>query len=569
MNSTRRLLRRMNSLFLRASNAAARRLNTHFYLYLAAALSVVIIIDAMSLRAVVDLRERAYDTIVRYRIIVPKPDPDIVIVDINEASLAAMAKEYGRWPWPRQVLGEFVERLEEQKPKAIVFDILFADADVFNPESDAYFNEVIAGTANTFFPMLRLPPESDRLSQVKPAMIPGAENIGGASDAVDTVAVVLPHFPAALASARLGTNNIYPDADGVARRYRLWHAVHGWRLPSLPLRVAQVLGYTEAPPTTDMLINWRGKPFSYHYVSFSDVFLDTQKKQRIRPPAEFRGKIVLIGSTAPGLFDIKATSMAREFPGVEILATAIDNLAHRDWIRTPKTSLINALVALLIVWATACGLYRNPDSDRFNRVFGLSQITLIAFSYMTINLTSYFLNLAGPVFLGLIYFSMARLYSFATARALEKSAVSRTLAGSEGSDATLLLVQIRGGEGVVSAGFLSRLCKSLLAVGAESKDVEVLKGRQRGIWGLFDATVAVSWAYQPSDASRRARVEADVRAIRERLPELVARLRVNDEEVAAVSVADAALGGGTESEVRARWRRLFAAALANANDRRE
>jgi CHASE2 domain-containing sensor protein len=567
MNLPRTLLRRIDSLSRHASTAIARRLRTNFYLYLAAAFSLFIVIDALGLRAIVDMRQRSYDMVIRYRIIVPKPDPDIVIVDINEASLAAMAKEYGRWPWPRQVLGEFVEKLEEQAPKAVVFDILFSDPDVFNPDSDASFNEVIAGTSNTFFPMLRLPPESDRLSQVNPAVIPGVERIEGASDAAGTVAVILPHFEAALASARLGTNNIYPDADGVARRYRLWHDVHGWRLSSLPLKVAQALGSKEAPPTTDMLINWRGSPFTYRYLSFGDVFLDMQKKERIRPRDEFRGKIVLIGSTAPSLFDIKATSMAREFPGVEILATAIDNLTHRDWIRTPKTSLTNALVALLIVWAMGVALYRNPDSDRFNRLFGLSQIALLAFSYATINLTSYFLNLTGPVFLGLIYFSIARVYSFATARALEKSAVARTLASSEGSGATLLLVQLRGAEGVVSGAFLKRLRKELLAVGIEPKDVEMIKGRQRGIWGLFDATVGISWAYPPSDESRRARVEADMQAVRERLPELVARLRVNDEEVAAASVAHAALGGGTEAEVRARWRHLFAEALANANER--
>ena len=567
MHLARRLLRRIDSLFRRASNAAARRLKTNFYLYLAAAFSIFIVIDAMGLRAVVDMRERSYDMVIRYRIIVPRPDPNIVIVDINEASLAAMAKEYGRWPWPRQVLGEFVEKLQEQGPKAIVFDILFSDPDVFNPDSDASFNEVIAGTSNTFFPMLRLPPESDRLSQVKPAMIPGAEHIKGAPQAEGTVAVILPHFEAALASARLGTNNIYPDPDGVARRYRLWHEVHGWRLPSLPLKVAQVLGHRDAPPTTDMLINWRGKPFSYRYFSFSDVFLDMQRKEPTRPRDEFRGKLVLIGSTAPSLFDIRATSMAREFPGVEILATAIDNLVHRDWIRTPKTSFMNALVALLIVWAMGIALYRNPDSDRFNRVFGLSQVTLLAFSYATINFSSYFLNLGGPVFLGLIYFSIARVYSFATARALEKSAVTQTLASSEGSGATLLLVQLRGEEGVVSTTFLKRLRKALLAVGVEPKDVEVIKGRQHGIWGLFDATVGVSWAYPPSDESRRARVEADVQVLRERLPELVARLRRNDEEVTAVSVADADLGSGTESEIRARWRRLFAEALAKTNER--
>lgn len=566
MNLARTLLRHIGSLSRRASNAVARRLKTNFYLYLAAAFSVFIVIDAMSLRAVLDMRQRAYDMIIRYRIIVPKPGPDIVIVDINEASLAAMAKDYGRWPWPRQVLGEFLEGLQQQDPKVVVFDILFSDPDVFNPDSDAYFNEVVADTPNTFFPMVRLPPESDRLSQVTPAMVPGAERIEGAPETEGTVAVIVPYFEAALVPARLGTNNIYPDPDGVTRRYRLWHDVHGWRLPSLPLTVARALGYTGAPPTADMLINWRGRPFSYRYVSFSDVFLDMQKKQRMRPADEFRGKILLIGSTAPSLFDIKATSIAREFPGVEILATAIDNLARRDWIRTPSTSLTNALVALLIVWATAIALYPNPDSDRFTRVFGLSQMALLAFSYATINVTSYFLNLAGPVFLGLIYISMARVYSFATARALEKSAVTQTLAASQDGGATLLLVQLRGAEPGVSAGFLKRLCRALVAIGAEPKDVEVIKGRQRGVWGLFDATVTVSWAYPLSDDPRCARVRADVQVVRERLPELVARLRVNDETVAAVSVAHGALGSPTESEVRARWRRLFAEALANANE---
>ena len=48
-------------------------------------------------------------------------------------AFATMAKEYGRWPWPRQVLGEFLEQIEKQQPKAIVFDILFSDPDIYNP----------------------------------------------------------------------------------------------------------------------------------------------------------------------------------------------------------------------------------------------------------------------------------------------------------------------------------------------------------------------------------------------------------------------------------------------------
>jgi len=108
---------------------------------------------------------------VRHRITAPKPDPDIVIVDINEASLAALAGEYGRWPWPRQVFGEFLEQVEQQKPKAVVFDILFSDPDVYNPDSDSYFNDAIAATDNTFFAFLRLPEVQDKLSQIKLGML--------------------------------------------------------------------------------------------------------------------------------------------------------------------------------------------------------------------------------------------------------------------------------------------------------------------------------------------------------------------------------------------------------------
>jgi len=144
-----------------------------FYLYLAGLFTVFAVLDTTMLHFTGELRQTAFDAMVRHRIIVPKPDPDIVIVDIDEASLAAMSQDYGRWPWPRQVLGEFLEHLEKQQPRAVVFDILFSDADVYNPDSDAYFKAAIAATDNTYFPMLRLDPASDHLSQVKPSMIPG------------------------------------------------------------------------------------------------------------------------------------------------------------------------------------------------------------------------------------------------------------------------------------------------------------------------------------------------------------------------------------------------------------
>jgi adenylate cyclase len=248
-----------------------RRLRNNFYLYLAALLTVFLLLDASVFKVGENMRQKAFDVMVRSRVIVPAPDKDIVIVDVNEASLSAMANEYGRWPWPRQVFGEFLENIQAQQPKAVVFDILFSDADIYNPDSDAYFNEVIAGSTNTYFPFLRLPAEHDALSQVKPDMIKGLTEVTpGKADQEATIAVVLPHFEAAVDSGRLGTHNIYPDKDGIVREYRLYNDDYGWRLPSLPMAVAKSLGYP-LPESQNVLLNWRGKPFTYQYVTFSDV----------------------------------------------------------------------------------------------------------------------------------------------------------------------------------------------------------------------------------------------------------------------------------------------------------
>jgi len=271
-----------------------RRWQKKVYLFLASLFTLFVFFDAAVLHLTARMQHAGYDLMLRYRIFSPKPDTEIVIVDIDEASLAALAGEYGRWPWPRMVLGEFLEQLERQKPKAVIFDILFSDPDVYNPESDEYFDAAVAGTNNTFFPLLRLDPANDPLSQIKPAMIPGAEAISGHAQEDATVAVVMPVFPSILKGGRLGLHNIYPDPDGVAREYLVYREDYGWKIPSLPARVIRELGYRE-PTTPSILLNWRGKPFSYHTVSFAQVFHDMLSKEKKRPQDEFTDKIVLIG----------------------------------------------------------------------------------------------------------------------------------------------------------------------------------------------------------------------------------------------------------------------------------
>ena len=102
------------------------------------------------------LDNRLSDLVVRQVAQSLNPDPDIVIVDIDEASLAAMQDTAGSWPWPRAVHGELLQGIARQQPRAIVFDILFSEPDRYRPESDQFFNEVLHDLSNVYFPMAQL-----------------------------------------------------------------------------------------------------------------------------------------------------------------------------------------------------------------------------------------------------------------------------------------------------------------------------------------------------------------------------------------------------------------------------
>lgn len=557
------LITRLQKAFASFFDLLARRWRKSFYLYLAVLFTLFALADTAFLHVTANMRQVALDAMVRHRIIVPKPDPDIVIVDINEASLAAMGKEYGRWPWPRQVLGEFLEKIERQQPKAVVFDILFSDADVYNPDSDAYFDAAIAGTSNTYFPLLRLDPDSDGLSQVRPAMLPGVVPLNEEAQMAATVAVVLPHFPAALDGGRLGLHNVYPDPDGVVRQYLIYRDDYGWKIPSLPARLAQDEGWAE-PVAQRVMLNWRGAPFSYRYVSFSDVFADMGNKEKKRPADEFKNKIIIIGSTAPSLFDSKPTPLSKIHPGVEILATAMDNIKHADYLRLPEARIPYLLLTLGIVWLTAWGFYRNIGRAKIDRLFGLSQFLLIGISYASINFTDTYINLTGPVTVGLAYFTIARIYAAATGKALELNMVRSSLERSGELQATLLLIRLDSKKNVMADAVLEKIRYALERCGTEGKSVDVLKGYQKGIWDLFEKTFAVSWVVPVADAEAAGRVEKDVEVVLETLQKQLRKHLAYPDNAAEWFVHSGQIAGGAVA--RASWRVMFAETLLHWNE---
>ncbi len=553
------LLSRLHFAFETLSAMLARKWKRNFYWYLAALFTLFALLDTAFLHITSEIRTATFDPMVRYRLAPPQPDPDIVIVDINEASLSAMSKEYGRWPWPRRVLGEFVEQVEKQHPKAVVFDILFSDADVFNPQSDAYFDASIAQTGNTFFPMLLLDAASDTLRQVKIAQIPGALPAPDETPQADaSISMILPYFKSAIDGGRLGMQNVILDADGVVRSYPVYSEGYGWRVPSLPARLGREFGWPE-PSTDHMLLNWRGMPYSYKYVSFADAYLDMGSKEKQRPQDEFKDKIIIIGSTAPNLYDVRSTPMAEMHPGVEVLATAIDNYKHGDSLRFPEGRLWYLLITLTIIWLTAWAFRREEGRGSLDTVFGLSQVILIAFSFASINFTDTYINLAGPVMLGIAYFTLARLYATATAKVLERNTLSAALERPGELQATLLLIRLDSKRNVIPEGMLEKIRLGLGRLGAEHKSVEVISGAQKGLWGLFEKTIAISWIAAAEDGDAQQAIRDDVEQVLNGLQPLLRRFLLHVEDAESHVLHQGKIHGGEQAAEE--WRLLFAAAL--------
>jgi len=540
-----------------------RRLKNNFYLYLAVLFSVLVLLDAGVFHVGLNMRDKAFDFMVKHRIYKADADKDIIIVDINEASLASMSKEYGRWPWPRQVLGEFVENLQAQKPKAIVFDILFSDADIYNPDSDAYFDEVIKVSDNTFFPILRLDPSQDKLSQLKYAQIPGLV-ASTEADKNATIAAILPYFKGALKAKRIGTHNVYPNNDGIVREYRIYHDDAGWILPSLPLAVGEFQQLNSFPLPQNMLINWRGKPFSYQYVTFSDVFNDLASQHKKRPSNEFTDKIVIIGSTAAGLFDIKPTAMDKQFPGVEVLATAIDNVKHRDYLKVWRGKTPYVLLSLLLIWATTLAFYFKVDRERFNSIFTGSQIGLLVLSYLAINFTNTYLDLTAPILWAVALFGIAKIYALATDRALQRWLAFGVKSDQEEASVLMMPVLIDTPD-ILGDAINKSIKRQIELVSKTPNNIEIMHGTQMGIWGLFGDIIVISWMYSSKDKAYAEAAKQDAKLIIDALPQIIAEVGLPPDTLTRYATHEGSIKhthtGDTQTATASQWRTLFAQAI--------
>ena len=303
---------------------------------LTALFALLTVIELGWLHGFLPLENHLSDRFVRMQAQRLQPDPQIVIVDIDDASLARMQDVAGNWPWPRAVHGELVRGIAKQRPAAIVFDILFTESDQYRPESDRLFNEALDVDSKVYFPLVRRDPALDAsgapIEQVAPLL--GLQRTGEAKP--DARIALLPPLAIDTRFWRTGTINFAEDRDGVGRRYQLYTPAYGWLIPSLPARVAADLGYA-VPVQNDFMLAWRGKAGSFQHVSYVDLYEDFNREKPKRQQDEFSGKIVIIGTAATGLHDLRVTPLSSLHPGMEILATALDNLKNGYMTRAAPT----------------------------------------------------------------------------------------------------------------------------------------------------------------------------------------------------------------------------------------
>lgn len=401
----------MASKFLVIFGVISRRSKKGFYIGLATLFSFATVVYFGIITGEQESAQLQYDSdsmdlAFEYRLKEPGGDKDIILIDVDERSLAMMAEEYGRWPWPRYVFGEFLAGLADYEVGAVALNIMFSDPDIRDKDSDALLAEMSGYARQVAFPITRLSPENDELSEVKVSFLSGDVGADLAND--KTVAVLYPFFPEA--HDRLGVNNLTLDDDGIVRRFQPMFEDQKFFYPSLAKRTLDLFGARlSANAEQEYLVNWRSYGSSYARYSFSDVYASMAGDGDF-DLATLKGKIVVVGATAPGLGLLKATPLSNAVDDNFMIANFIDDMKN-DTGLTPIPVWIVVLFSCLSFWCLALAHIKGVDEDLIDGSFIVAEIASVLVTLISISYTNIAIDLAFPVLMALAFFSVSKLYS--------------------------------------------------------------------------------------------------------------------------------------------------------------
>ena len=293
---------------------------------------------------------RSFDMFSRY--LNPERASDrIVIIEIDQQSIDALSAESINWPWPRQIYAPIIEFTS--MADAVLIDILYTEPSSYGQEDDTIFGDAIKKAGNVYLPFFLSRNEkalsADDLAYLKRFAMTGPPPSGlpyrSATVPIDTVRLNVK------GSGNVAVN---PDSDGVYRKIPLTSTLNDMTLPNLVLSYFAGIGAAKIRgseltvgsrnlPLMDgkVLIRFpRGKN-PYKVIPAIDILSAYRDGGTDRGKAItrdfFKGKVVFLGMTAPGLFDLKSTPTMAVSTGVHINAATFENLESGTFMRPVGT----------------------------------------------------------------------------------------------------------------------------------------------------------------------------------------------------------------------------------------
>jgi adenylate cyclase len=320
---------------------------------------------------------RTYDHLCRLSAKQSPAPKEIILVVVDQGSLKAAQQQGIQWPWPRQMYAPIIDFCTLAGARAVAFDVLFTEPSAYGVEDDKLLADALKRSGHAFLPLSlsrkARPQHLWEQSLLERLKLP-LEDLSGQPHS-PFISSELPIRILTDNCFGLGNVSIPPSPDGIYRTLPLVFPCGGQWVPSLTMAVFHHLSETgpvTMKPVTmkndglhlngmhipldqqgNFLLRFYGGSRDFPRFSAFNViqsFLAVQEGRKpIYPLEAFRGKIVLIGFTALGLFDLKPTPINALTPGIAVHATLIANLLHKDFrVRlSPSKSL--ALAAAMAV----------------------------------------------------------------------------------------------------------------------------------------------------------------------------------------------------------------------------
>ncbi len=325
-----------------------------------------------------------------------RADRRIVLIEVDQASLDHFERDNIAYPWPRSLYNPLLEYCARGGAAAVLFDVLFNNLSPWGEETDTEFARGIRSNGRVYLAATSSSAESSGalLEQRLSIKVEGAPP---AQLRRTTVSPPLPEIRAA--AAGIGSVTLQPDADGAVRRLPVGALYQGRLVPALAFApfIAGGEAASFAPgrvrlggltvPLDDqgrLLVRYHGQRRDYRRYSAAAVITAalaaTEGRMPAIPAAVFRGAYVMVGSTAPGLLDLKPTPLAATAPGFEVHVAVVDNILNGDFLRQAPLVVAAglALVAAYLVAAAVIALPVVAGAGAVAVVVGASLATLAA-----------------------------------------------------------------------------------------------------------------------------------------------------------------------------------------------